>query len=464
MAKKEQKIPAVGTVINKPELQPLIESYGRELVTYAVRKVIDTYRASFQKEDTLGIPEIVSEVTAIIVNIAEPSFKPVINATGIVLHTNLGRAPLGTSVLEDLTPIVSGYSNVEFNLKGGCRGHRNEHIAELLRYITGAEDAIVVNNNAAAIILALHTFARNKEVIISRGELIEIGGSFRIPEIMRASGAKMVEVGTTNKTRLTDYEKALTKKTACIFKAHQSNFTMSGFIEEVPLKELTAFSTEQGLPFVYDLGSGLLRKPANLPLQNEPDVRSVVASGIDLVTFSCDKLLGGPQGGIIAGKRELVEKCAKNPLMRAFRVGKLTISALISACRSYLSDETLIRNNPAFSMLKQDRKQLSARADKLCAALSQYAIPAETIPGIARVGGGTLPDLRLDSVAVTLVSPSREKRKRQAFAEEIFCKLLQREMPVVAVLREGNLVFEIYTVSDDNIPGIALAVKEALGK
>ncbi len=462
MTKTEQKIPAVGTVINKPALQPLIEAYGRESVTYAVRKVIDTYRASSQKEDTLGIPEIVSEVTAIIVNIAEPSLKPVINATGIVLHTNLGRAPLGNTVLEDIAPIVSGYSNVEFNLKGGCRGHRNEHIAELLRYITGAEDAIVVNNNAAAIILTLHTFAKFKEVIISRGELIEIGGSFRIPDIMRASGVKMVEVGTTNKTRLTDYENALTKKTACIFRAHRSNFTMSGFTEEVPLKELTKFSQGHGLTFIFDLGSGLLRKPANLPLEQEPDVRSVVASGIDLVTFSCDKLLGGPQGGIIAGKRELVEKCAKNPLMRALRVGKLTISALISACRSYLSDETLVKNNPTFTMLEQDTNVLSRRAEKLRNALSQYDIVSETVPGTARVGGGTLPDLKLDSLAVKLVSPSQEKKKKQTFAEEIFYKLVQGERPIVAVLREGNLVFEIYTVSDGAIPEIALAVKEAL--
>ena len=317
MAKTKRKIPAVGTVINTSELKPLTALHGRELVTWAVRKVIDGFRTSPGAKETIGIEEIVVEASAVIAGIARPSLKPVINATGIVLHTNLGRAPLGTAVMEEIAPLIAGYSNVEFDLKSGCRGHRNDHVAELIRYVTGAEDAVVVNNNAAAIILVLHTLAKNKEVIVSRGELIEIGGSFRIPEIIRAGGAKMVEVGTTNKTRLADYEKALSKKTACIFKAHRSNFTMSGFTEEVSLKELNRFSHERGLPFVFDLGSGLLRKPANLPLAHEPDVRSVLALGVDLVTFSCAKLLGGPQGGILAGKKELAERCAKKPVMRA---------------------------------------------------------------------------------------------------------------------------------------------------
>ncbi len=464
MAQKKSKIPAVGTVINLPEIKPYIASYGRDLVTYALRKVINDFRTSSPKGSSLEIRDIESGISELLEKITQPSLKPLINATGVALHTNLGRAPLGTKVLEDLSDIVTGYSNVEFNLKGGCRGHRNEHVAELIRYITGAEDAIVVNNNAAAIILTLHTFARNKEIIISRGELIEIGGSFRIPDIIGASGAKMVEVGTTNKTRLSDYEKAISKKTACIFKAHRSNFTMSGFIEEVSLKDLTKLGKEQGIPFIFDLGSGLLRKPAHLPLDQEPDVRSVIGSGIDLVTFSCDKLLGGPQGGIIAGKKNLVERCAKSPLMRALRVGKMTISALISACRSYLSDETLARDNPAFAMLEQDPAVLSDRAEKLQKALLAHDIAAEVEPGTAQVGGGTLPDLKIDTMAVRLVAPVQGKKKRQDFAEEIFFKLTQGERPIVAVLREGNLVFEVYTVSDDDIPKIALAVKEVLSK
>lgn len=461
-----RQIPAVGTLINKPKLKPLIETYGRELVTYSLRKVIDLYRAALQTSDTgsLDIDTIIKEVTALIEKITTPSLRPVINATGVVLHTNLGRAPLGNKILDDIKPIVSGYSNVEFDLKGGCRGHRNEHITELLRYLTGAEDTLVVNNNAAAIVLVLHTFAKGKEVIISRGELIEIGGSFRIPEIMRAGGVKMVEVGTTNKTRLSDYEHALTPKTKLIFKAHKSNFTMSGFIEEVTIQDLTRFSHEHGLPLVYDIGSGLLRKPANLPLQEEPDVRSVLQSGVDLVTFSCDKLLGGPQGGIIAGRRDLIAKCAKNPLMRALRVGKLTIGALISACRSYLSDEALTKDNPTFTMLEQSREVVMERAEKLREQLAQKKIDAEIVKGMAQVGGGTLPELKLDSIAVRLVPPEKEKRKRHAFAEDTFYKLVNCEHPIVAVLREGNLVFEVYSVTDDDIPKIAESVSDILKK
>lgn len=461
-----RQIPAVGTLINKPGLKSLMEKYGRELVTYSLRKVIDLYRAALQTSETgsLDIDTITAEVSALIIKITTPSLRPIINATGVALHTNLGRAPLGNKILDDLKPIISGYSNVEFDLRGGCRGRRNEHIAELLRYLTGAEDTLVVNNNAAAIVLVLHTFAKGKEVIISRGELIEIGGSFRIPDIMRAGSVKMVEVGTTNKTRLSDYEQALTPKTKLIFKAHKSNFTMSGFIEEVSIQDLTRFSHEHELPLVYDIGSGLLRKPANLPLQQEPDVRSVLQSGVDLVTFSCDKLLGGPQGGIIAGRRDLIAKCAKNPLMRALRVGKLTIGALISACRNYLSDESLIKNNPTFAMLEQSKEAVAKRAEKLCNRFSQYNIESEIIKGVARVGGGTLPELKLDSTAVSLVSPEKGKRKRQAFAENTFYKLANYKHPIVAVLREGNLVFEVFSVTDDDVLKIAEAVSDILKK
>jgi len=465
MTLNSRKPPAVGTVINLPRIQPLIKTYGRDLVTYSLRKVIDAYRTSTDTESSgiPGIDEIITKVTASIELIATPSLKSLINATGIVLHTNLGRAPLGKKVLSDCAAIISGYSNVEFDLHGGCRGHRNQHVAELLRFITGAQDAVVVNNNAAAIVLILHTFARNREVIISRGELIEIGGSFRIPDIMRAAGAKMVEVGTTNKTRLSDYEQALSKKTALIFKAHRSNFTMSGFIEEVSLQDLTQFSRNHGIPFVYDIGSGLLRKPAHLPLQTEPDVRGVVQLGVDLVTFSCDKLLGGPQGGIVAGRADLVAKCAKDPLMRALRVGKMTISALISSCRSYLSDEALIRDNPAFAMISQSRETVLLRAQKMQAELLAHGIVSEVVAGSAQVGGGTLPDLKLESAAVMLSFPAAEKKRRVKQAEEVFMKLIHRDRPIVAVLREGCLLFELFTVSDEEVADVVTAVKEVSG-
>ena len=243
---------------------------------------------------------------------------------------------------------LSNYSNLEFDLKIGRRGQRNSHISELMKFVTQAEDAVVVNNNAAAVMLILKTFAEGKEVIISRGELIEIGGSFRIPEIMKASGCKMIEVGATNRTKLSDYENAITKDTALIFKAHKSNYYIDGFTEEVELSELSDLAREHELLFVYDLGSGLLRKPEGLPLEDEPDVRSSIKAGCDIVSFSGDKLLGGPQAGIIAGKSDLIQKIAKDPMMRALRVGKMTIAALSAVMRFYMKDEDLLTKVPIF--------------------------------------------------------------------------------------------------------------------
>ncbi|MFH2034091.1 MAG: L-seryl-tRNA(Sec) selenium transferase, partial [Candidatus Margulisiibacteriota bacterium] len=318
-----RKLPGVDVLLNEASVKELAAAHGIELVTYAARNTINSAREKILN----GSPQIdlVSEVKNLIEKISKPSLKPVINATGIILHTNLGRAPLSFEP-------IRGYCNLEFDLETGKRGKREAHLKAPLKYITGAEDTLVVNNNAAAIVLILNTLASGKEVIISRGELIEIGGSFRINEIMASAGVKMVEVGTTNKTRLSDYENAVTENTALIFKAHKSNYSIKGFSEEVGIKELAEFSRKKGIPFVYDIGSGLLRKPKNLNLEGEPDVRSALKDGAYLVCFSGDKLLGGPQAGIIAGKKELISKLAKAPLMRALRVGKMTIAGLSAVC------------------------------------------------------------------------------------------------------------------------------------
>ena len=275
MQEELKKIPGVDKLLNLSEIRKLETKYGKELITFSIRQVLKKLREQVQNGKKADKIEIILENIKIqISKIAEKSLKPMINATGIVLHTNLGRAPLGKEIMRELEPIICRYSNLEFNLKTGKRGQRNSHISNLIKFITKAEDAVVVNNNAAGVMLCLKTFAEGKEVIISRGELIEIGGSFRIPEIMAASGAKMVEVGATNRTRISDYEKAITPNTKMIFKAHKSNYFIGGFTEEVKITELSHLVKKHSLLFVYDLGSGLLRKPDGLPLEKEPDVRS----------------------------------------------------------------------------------------------------------------------------------------------------------------------------------------------
>ncbi len=460
-----RKIPGVDIILNQPETKELIHNSGREAVVHSIQKVIKNIREKIKKNKTVPSMEVtVSMVKDETNQLLKPSLKPVINATGIILHTNLGRAPLGEKIFEDISNITKGYSNLEFNLKTGKRGQRNSHISGLLEFLTGAEQTVVVNNNAAGIILALNTFAKRKEVIISRGELIEIGGAFRIPDIMKSAEAKMVEVGTTNKTRLSDYENAITDKTAIIFKAHQSNFSMQGFTEEVSVKELAEFAHSKGLMFIYDIGSGLLRKPKGLDLKNEPDVKSSVKDGADLVTFSGDKLLGGPQAGIIAGKSEYVSKLAKAPLMRALRVGKLTISSLWAACRNYMNTEDLIKNNNLFKLIERPKTELTELATKLKTELSTHGINSKIIDSNGQCGGGTLPGLSVKSYAVEIISEEKSNKANKTFYEKTFYNLLKTDRPILGVLREGKLIFDVLTIFDKDIKYIAASIKKAMPK
>ena len=465
MANDFRNIPAVDRLLNEIKIKILVEEFGNDLVKYSIRNVLSEIRINLKvkskKKNHQGIviPDmnsIVDKVITYVQSIGKPSLKPVINATGIILHTNLGRAPLGNNVLEEISPIITGYSNLEFDLESGKRGHRKDHITELIKFLTGAEDAIVVNNNAAGVMLALKTFAHRKEVLISRGELIEIGGSFRIPEIMKASGAKMVEVGTTNRTRITDYKKNITDKTAVIFKAHKSNYYIGGFSEEVEVDELSTLAKKNNLLMIYDIGSGLLRKPKGLPLKYEPDVRSSLKSGANLVTFSCDKLLGGPQAGIIAGKKELVAKLSKVPMMRALRVDKLIIAALQSVLINYINDEKLIRSNPAFAMLNRSGSDLRLLAEQLFTEFATRGIESNIIETKAQCGGGTLPHLEIDSYAVVLKSGSNKR------AEQIHKKLRLLPKPILAILREGKIIFDVLSISGNEIPIIAESVKDVI--
>lgn len=445
-------LPSVDALLKRDEINPLIETVGRELVTFAVRESIDRARQSVKKSEACPqMDDLIASVQETVAMMAEPSLKPVLNATGIVLHTNLGRVPLGIKVLRDIGPIVSGYSNLEFDLKKADRGHRNAHISHLLAFITGAEQAVVVNNNAAALILVLSTLAAGKEVIISRGELIEIGGSFRIPDILAASGARMVEVGTTNKTRVTDYEKAITPNTAILLKAHKSNYTISGFTEEVEVAQLAGLARKNNLVMLYDIGSGLLRKPARLPLETEPDVRSSLRDGADLVAFSGDKLLGGPQSGIVVGKKELVSRLEKAPLMRALRVGKLTIAALSSVVRSYLTDESLRADLPLFRMLGSSPDTLKKRAERLVSMLQQSDIAAKVVESKGQCGGGTLPGVEIESYAVAMVAKHESRQGRSDYAKRVYQSLLTARRPVVGVLRQGELIFDMLTLDDSEL-------------
>jgi L-seryl-tRNA(Ser) seleniumtransferase len=457
-----KNLPSVDSLLKNEALAQCIARHGRDLTVHGARAAIDMARKFSQAGEPMPSPdELVLNTLSVVKTICSPSLRPIVNATGIVLHTNLGRAVLGKKVLDDITPIVLGYSTIEFDRGAAARGSRHDHVAGLLKYLTHAENAIVVNNNAAAIVLALSTLAKKKEVIVSRGELIEIGGEFRIPDIMAASGARMIEVGTTNRTRIADYEKAITERTAVLFKAHKSNFSMNGFVEEASIKELSQLARKRGLLVIHDIGSGLIRKPKGLPLDNEPDVASSIENGADLVLFSADKLLGGPQAGIAAGRSDLVARMAKAPLMRALRVGKLTLAALISACGQYLDDKQLIAGNPTFFMLSRGRDDLRLGAETLQDALAHKNIKADLVETMGQCGGGTLPDVNLPGFAVKLQFPGTKKAHAN-MAEAVFKRLLARERPILGILREGSLLFDLRTVDDKDIPYLAEAIAQSI--
>ncbi len=445
-----RNLPGVDKVLQEPDCQGLIRRFGLERVTEMVRSYIDQAREEIEQGSRAKtITEIIHKCEKIMEKKTACSLKPVINGSGIVLHTNLGRAPLGDKVISDLQRIVSGYSNLEFDLESGKRGHRNDHVRDLLKEITGAEDAVVVNNNAAAVMLILKTLAEGREVIISRGELIEIGGSFRIPDIMAASGAKMVEVGCTNRTKLDDYRQAITDETKIIFKAHKSNYFIGGFSEEVELAELVELAHQHDLMVVYDIGSGLLRKPVNLDMGAEPDVRSALATGVDLICFSGDKLLGGPQAGIIAGKSVLIKEISKAPLMRVLRVGKMTISVLISVMQAYLNDEELFASLPIFALLNRDMPEKQKLAEELLILLDRNGITAKIVESQGRCGGGTMPHLEIPSLAVQIVFGEPHQ------AEIMHHKLLQGDFPILGILREGELLFDVLCLQPGELPVIA---------
>lgn len=451
-----KKIPGVDKLLHDPALIELKETAGTELVTYAIRSVLEHVREKIFGGGSLkSNNEIVREVIKQVKKITGFQLKPVINATGIILHTNLGRAPLGREQLKEIEPLLSGYSNLEFDLHTGKRSERTDHINGLLRFITGAEDSLIVNNNAAALYIILKTFAEKKEVIISRGELIEIGGSFRIPEIMKSAGAKMVEVGTTNRTRLSDYEDAITKNTRLIFKVHKSNYFIGGFTEEVELLDLSHLAQKSNLILVHDTGSGLLKRPVLCRHLDEPDVRNSIASGADMVTFSCDKLLGASQAGIVVGRKNLIKKMVKTPLMRVLRVDKFAIASLCVTLKYHLREEELLKNSPVYLMLNRKKEDLYLFAKNLSNDLQNFGIKSEIVQSKAQCGGGSLPELEIDSYAVKVL-PDQPGKK---FADQLFRALLRYDKPILGVQREGEILFDVLTLLNEDLKIIAMAVR-----
>ena len=415
----------------------------RPLLVSAARSALARAREELQAGAEPG--DLVERVESELAAARGARLRRVINATGVIIHTNLGRAPLGPEALERVNAVARGYSNLEYDLGEGGRGSRQDHAAPILRRLTGAEAALVVNNNAAAVLLALAALAEGREVLVSRGELIEIGDGFRIPDVLARSGARLREVGTTNRTRAGDYDRAIGPETALLLRVHQSNFRVVGFTEQPRLADLVRVARAHGLPLVDDLGSGALFASSSLQLGDEPTARESLEAGADLVCFSGDKLLGGPQAGIIVGRAELVERLRRHPLQRALRADKLTLAALEATLALYLDPELAAREVPVLRMLAEPVETVRARAQRLA-----DLVGGDVEPTVGRVGGGALPLTELPSFAC-------------AVEEELAASLRLGDPPVVAVVRDGRTLLDCRTLADAELDEAAAAIIRARG-
>jgi L-seryl-tRNA(Ser) seleniumtransferase len=440
-----RRIPSVDSLLASIEFADLLDARPRASVLAALRKALDGIRAELAAGERQGIPsrtDILSEARRELRDMDRPSLRRVINATGVPLHTNLGRAPLPAAALQALTEIAAGYSNLEYDLERGARGSRHDHCAATLGELTGAGGALVVNNNAAAVVLALNELAQGREVIISRGELVEIGGSFRVPDIVAKSGARIVEVGTTNRTHPQDYEDAIGSDTGAILKVHRSNFSQTGFVTDVEIDELATIAHRRDLPVVHDLGSGLLPDAeGTFGLPWEPNVRGSLAAGTDVVTFSGDKLLGGPQAGVILGRRDLLDRMRQNPLLRAMRVGKLTLVALEATLRLWRDESSARASVPALGMIGADPALLHERAERLASALRERLprVRIEVVGDVTEVGGGSYPGLELQTWVLRVTQEGRSERELESACRAV-------EPPVIGRVRREALCLDPRTV------------------
>lgn len=443
-----RRIPAVEQLLAEPETQALTAQFGRSQVLEAVRTVTAAVRQAIlaaEEERTLpglDLAAFVNRLKQQVETQTKPSLIPVINATGVVLHTNLGRAPLAAEACRAVAQVARGYSNLEYNLAQGERGSRHAHLEKLLCQLTGAEAAAVVNNNAAAVLLSLAALAADGEVVVARGQLVEIGGSFRIPEVMAAGGCWLREVGTTNKVYLSDYETAIGEETALLLKVHTSNYRICGFTETVSAAQLVTLGRKYHLPVLEDLGSGVLVDLSTMGLEKEPPVPESIAAGVDVVTFSGDKLLGGAQAGIIVGKKKYLDQIKRHPLARAVRVGKLTLAALEATLHLYLDPERVWERVPTLRALRQDQDSIRIRAQRLAEDIAQRCdgLTATVDPGTSEVGGGSLPLTRLPTFLVAITAD-------ELSAQELANRLRQGSPPVVARIANEQVLLDLRTVA-----------------
>lgn len=443
-ASRLRRLPSVERVVVALEARGLLAGFPRRAATLCAREVLEGARRRLRGggPDAASDPTpdaLVDETEALLRRRFGTSLRRVVNATGVILHTNLGRAPLSAAAQAAVAEAAAGYSALEIDLEEGGRGSRHAHVEGLLTAVTGAEAGFAVNNNAAAVVLALASLAAGGEAVVGRGELVEIGGSFRMPDVMHQSGAKLVEVGTTNRTYLTDYEAAIGPAGAVLLKVHQSNFTVRGFVHEVSLAQLVELGRRRDVPVVYDLGSGCLVDlgPAGLP--QEPTVQASVASGADLVLFSGDKLLGGPQAGLLVGRREAVERCRRHPLARAMRLDKLNLAALAATLRAYLDPARAWSEIPILAMLARSPASRRRRAARLAATLGRACggtASVTVVPTTGEMGGGALPGATIPSSAVAI-------RPAAGRVEQWATRLRAAATPVVAVVREQTLVLDV---------------------
>lgn len=442
-------LPAVDKLLNQPQVIRLIDRFGRVQVLTAIQEELSAIRANpgLFSQDDLG-EKLIQRIAAKLEQQTKPSLVRVINASGVILHTNLGRAPLSQNTIETIRQAAISYSNLEFDLESGRRGSRTVHARDLLCRITGAEDALVVNNNAGAVLLALSALAKRRAVVISRSQLVEIGGGFRIPDVMKQSGAKLVEVGTTNRTRLDDYKEALEQGAALVMRAHTSNFKLIGFTHQPDLAELVELAHQYGVPFLDDLGSGCLLDTSIYGLSHEPMVQESLSAGVDLVCFSGDKLLGGPQAGIILGKADLVAKLKRHPLARAIRADKLCLSGLTATLQHYLKGDAE-QSIPVWRMIAARPEEIRARAENWQRRLGA----GEVLPAQSTVGGGSLPEETLPTFVLALNFPR---------ADQAAARLRKADTPLISRVQGGQLLLDPRTVLEDDEERLITILKNLL--
>ena len=446
-------LPSVDRLLSEERISQLRETYPHALVTELVRQSLEQCRISIAHGNPCpSVDHIVESICARVHTLTQPSLRPIINATGVIIHTNLGRAPLSKEAIAAMKTISPGYCNLEFDLGRGRRGSRTDNVESLLCELTGAEAALVVNNNASAVLLALIALTRRKEVIVSRGQLVEIGGSFRMPEVMETSGAILHEVGTTNKTHLRDYANAINENTGAVLRVHQSNYRIVGFFEEPSLAELVELADKHNLPVIDDLGSGALVDLKEYGLETEPTVQESIKAGAEVACFSGDKLIGGPQAGIIVGKARTIEKIRKNPLARAFRIGKMTIAGMEATLRLFLTPERLNDSHPTYKMLSINVKELEKRARKIEKNLSDLGTQVKVIDGVSQVGSGSVPTETVPTklLSVTTTIPSSAHLARE---------LRNSNPPIFARVQKEAVLFDLRTIqpNEDSIVRDALA-------